>query len=162
MIYLLAAALLLATATLVLWIQQLRERARQRLIKRLLDDSDDFETLLYATRDKMKAMKEVVHRVPSDIGAVAEASLDVTAPVQLALRNLLEHRLWIARNANNATRAELVAALTALQRSREQIAARLNQLENAGAELAEATRGVVEQQAREPAALRRTEGSNEE
>jgi hypothetical protein len=47
-------------------------------------------------------------------------------------------------------------AVDALERSHQQIASRLQQLEDAGAELAEATRPVVEQQAREPAALRRS------
>ena len=104
----------------------------------------------------MSAMKSVVERVPSDIAAVAQASLDADAPVQQALRNVLEHRLWIARNAQSATLAELNTAVSAIKRSREQIETRLYQLEHAGAELAEVTRGALEQQAREPASLRRS------
>jgi hypothetical protein len=105
----------------------------------------------------MSAMKTVVERVPADIAAVAQASLEADQPVQQGLRNVLEHRLWIARNAASASLSELQRAVAALDRSHQQISDRLGQLERAGAELAEATRLTVEQQQREPATLRRSE-----
>lgn len=140
---------------LCVWVFQRRMRQRTDLLEQLLDGADALEAALQSTRQKMSAMKSVVERVPSDIAAVAQASLDADAPVQQALRNVLEHRLWIARHAHSATLAELRAAVSAIQRSRDQIESRLHQLENAGAELAEVTRAAVEQQAREPASLRR-------
>jgi len=145
----------LMIGVLAIWAYQRQMRRRTDLLEQLLDNADALETALQATRTRMSAMKAVVERVPADIAAVAQASLDADAPVQQALRNLLEHRLWIAKNAQSAPVEELRAAVAALQRSRTQIESRLGQLEHAGAELAEVTRGAVEQQAREPASLRR-------
>jgi predicted nucleic acid-binding Zn-ribbon protein len=158
-LYLFVSILLVAASLLCLGmlVVHLRARQRQLLLLRLLDRTDALEEVLHATRKRMNAMKSVVERVPSDIAAVAQASLDADTPVQQGLRNVLEHRLWIAKNAATAGTHELHRAVDALERSHQQIASRLQQLEDAGAELAEATRPVVEQQAREPAALRRSE-----
>lgn len=145
----------LVIAVLAVWVYQSRMRRRTDLLEQLLDGVDALEAALQSTRKRMSAMKSVVERVPSDIAAVAQASLDTDAPVQQALRNVLEHRMWIAKSAQTAALAELQTALAAIQRSRAQIETRLHQLENAGAELAEVTRGALEQQAREPASLRR-------
>ena len=54
-----------------------------------------------------------------------------------------------------ATLAELRNAQYALERSRGAIAEQLQRLENAGAELTEATDAAVAQAQREPASLRR-------
>jgi biopolymer transport protein ExbB/TolQ len=145
----------LGVAVLCLWFYQSRMRRRTDLLERLLDGTDALEAALQATRKRMNAMKSVVERVPADIAAVAQASLDADTPVQQGLRNVLEHRLWIARSAQTATIAELQTAVNAVERSRKQIETRLGQLEHAGAELAEITRSAAEQEAREPAALRR-------
>lgn len=158
---LIAAVVLVAAFALVLVAWQLRARRRDRLLLRLLDRTDALEALLHTTRDRMAAMKSVVGRVPDDIAAVAKASLDANAPVQQGLRNVLEHRLWIARNAASASIDELRRAVDALERSHTQIATRLRQLEDAGAELAEATRPAVEQQQREPASLRRRDADDD-
>lgn len=147
-------ALLVLLSLLLLGLQW-HARHRQQLLMRLLDRTDALEQLLQATRERMGAMKSVVGRVPADIGAVAQASLEADTPVQQGLRNVLEHRLWIARNAATANTSELRRAVAALDRSHQQIASRLRQLEDAGAELARATEAAVEQQQREPAALRR-------
>jgi predicted nucleic acid-binding Zn-ribbon protein len=158
---LLITSLLVLVSLLALGMLGLHLRARRRelLLLRLLDRTDALEALLHATRARMSAMKSVVERVPADIGAVAQASLDADAPVQQGLRNVLEHRLWIAKNAATASSQELSRAVAALERSHQQIESRLQQLEHAGAELAEATRPVVEQQQREPPSLRRSESS---
>ena len=146
----------LAVGVIGVWLLQRKLRRRTDLLEQLLDGADALEKALQATRTRMTAMKSVVQRVPSDIAAVAQASLDAEAPVQQALRNLLEHRLWIAKNAQTASLEELKSAVTAMDRSRAQIESRLGLLEHAGAELAEVTRSAVEQQAREPASLRRS------
>ena len=134
---------------------------RERALRRLLDRADALEQLLHTTRDRMASMREVVQRVPSDIGAVATASLDAQAVVQPALRNLLEHRMWIAQKGMTASTEELEAATAALERAHANIADQLKRLENAGAELANATQASIEQAAREPAALKRA-GGNED
>jgi hypothetical protein len=131
---------------------------RERTLRRLLDRADALEALLKTTRDRMAAMRQVVQRVPSDIGAVADASLDAQSLVQQALRNVLEHRMWIAQKGLTAPKAELDAACAALERAHATIADQLTRLENAGAELADVTQASIEQAAREPAALKRAAG----
>lgn len=128
---------------------------RERALTRLLDSADALEALLKHTRERMGALQQVVGRVPDDIAAVARASLDTEAQVQQALRNVLEHRLWIARHGETATTAQLVAAQDALERARANIAGQLDRLDSVGADLADATQAAVEQAAREPPALRR-------
>lgn len=133
------------------WFSQRRERS----LRRLLDRADALEVVLHKARDRMTAMRQVVQRVPSDIGAVAHASLDAQALVQQALRNVLEHRLWIAQKGLTAPKAELDAACAALERAHATIAEQLTRLENAGAELVGVTQASIEQAAREPASLKR-------
>jgi hypothetical protein len=128
---------------------------RERALRRLLDRADALEQLLHTTRERMASMREVVQRVPSDIGAVATASLDAQAIVQPALKNLLEHRMWISQHGMTASTVELDTAAAALQRAHASIADQLARLENAGAALASATQASLEQAAREPAALKR-------
>lgn len=128
---------------------------RERALRRLLDRADALEHLLHTTRDRMTSMRQVVQRVPSDIAAEAHASLDAHALVQQALRNLLEHRLWISQQGLTAPKIELDAACAALERAHATISDQLQRLENAGAELAVITQASIEQAAREPAALKR-------
>lgn len=154
--YLFYGCIALAVIAVVLLILQRLLRRRTDLLERLLDGIDELEGLLQSTRKKMAAMRSVVSRVPADIAADAQASLDADAPVKQGLKNVLEHRLWIAKHAQTATLAELAAAVKAIDRSRAQIAERLDQLEHAGDELADLTREAQEQQAREPASLRRS------
>jgi len=131
---------------------------RERALVRLLDGADALEELLKQTRGRMAALQHVVGRVPDDIGAVARASLDAENQVQLALRNVLEHRLWIARHGDSATHAQLDAAWEAMERARMNIAGQLERLERVGTDLADVTQAAVEQAAREPPALRRGDG----
>lgn len=143
---------------LIAWVPFQRAASRQRALIRLLEGADALEKLLHRTRDRMSAMQGVVERVPADIGAVARASLDADQRVQQALRDLLEHRLWISRHGATATLAELKNAEAAMGRAHASIEAQLARLESAGAELDDATQAVIEQAAREPAALRRNAG----
>src|SRR5690606_38676418 len=128
----LVVILLLVLIAAVLAASHWRERRRHREFVRLLDGADALETVLHEARRRMSAMRVVVGRVAPDIGAEAQASLEADAQVQQALRNVLEHRLWIARHAEVATYRQLHEAVQALQRSRQQIASRLEQLESAG------------------------------
>lgn len=151
-LYLLLFLILLMAALVV--VRFLANR-RQNILTRILDLADELEALYKETGRKMDAMKLVVQRVPSDIGAVANASLQSQEHIQQGLRNVLEHRLWLARHATTAKLGELKTALQALERSRAAIAEQLERLENAGAELTEATDAAVAQAQREPASLRR-------
>lgn len=152
---LLIIASLLGVACLVLLVLMWRDRRRHNALRRLLDNADALEQVLHEARRRMTDMRQVVGRVAPDIGAVAQASLEADGPVQQGLRDVLEHRLWIARNAESASLPELQRAVAALQRSHRQIAQRLEQLEGAAEELHQAARAVEEQEAREPSSLRR-------
>lgn len=153
---LLAIVALLVALCIAFAVRLWQQRRRHNALIDLLDGADALEHVLHEARDRMAKMRDVVGRVAPDIGAVAQASLEADGPVQQGLRNLLEHRLWIAKHAPAASYPQLRQAIKALRRSHEQIAAGLNKLESAGAELAQAAKAVEEQEAREPAALRRT------
>jgi hypothetical protein len=150
---------ILGLFALVAWGLRWFMQSRERSLRRLLDRADALERVLKATRDRMAAMRQVVQRVPSDIAAVAHASLDTEGLVQQALKNLLEHRMWIAQKGLTAPKAELEAASAALERAHATIADQLKRLENAGAELVDITQASIEQAAREPAALKRAGGN---
>lgn len=151
-----AAALLLVVA-LFWWAA--RGRRRDRSLVRLLDLADAVQALLDRSQERMQAMQAVVGRVPSDIAAVAHASLDSTQSIREAKRDVLQHRLWIQQNAATARQSELDAACAALDRARTRLSAQLEALEHAGAELAQATEASAEAARREPATLRRDPGT---
>jgi hypothetical protein len=139
---------------MVLW-RGAQGRRRQRTLTRIMDDADAVETLLRRTREKMGAMQTVVGRMPADIVADARASLDSDERVQAGFRDLLQHRLWLQQNVDTATQTSLDDAAAALERARARIAAELDRLDNAGAELDSATGAAIEAAGREPPALRR-------
>lgn len=132
-----------------------RAQRRHLALTHLLDRADAMEALLLRTRERMRAMRTVVDQVPEDIAQVAQASLHAERPIQDALRDVLEHRLWIQRHGQSARFAELERACTAIDRAYHTLSAQLQALEHAGAELAAATTAAVESARREPPALRR-------
>lgn len=146
--------LLVVLAIAVFWWRR-RLLRRERTLFRLLDLADEVERLLDRSRERMAAMQSVVGRVPADIGAVAQASLESTLPVKEAKRDVLQHRLWIQKHGSTAVMAELDSATLALERVRDRLASQLTQLEEAGAELARATAADAEAAQREPPSLRR-------
>lgn len=133
-----------------------RARRRELSLVRLLDLADAMQALLDRSQERMAAMQAVVGRVPADIAAVAHASLDGTQPILEAKRDVLQHRLWIQKHGQTARQSELDAACAALERARSRLAGQLDELERAGAELAEATEASAEAARREPPALRRS------
>ncbi len=147
---------LIVLVSLVLW--QYRKKAKRRSVGlfRLLDLADDMERLLNLSQKRMQAMQAVVGRVPSDIGAIASAALDSSEKIKAVKRDLLQHRLWIQQHSETASQQEIDDACTALTRSRDRIAEQLNALENAGADLLQATESTEQAAEREPASLRRS------
>ncbi|MEO8742549.1 MAG: hypothetical protein ABI365_05075 [Lysobacteraceae bacterium] len=133
-------------------------RRRQRTLTRIMDDADAMESLLRRTRDRMGAMQSVVGRMPSDIVEDARASLDSNDRLQAGFRDLLQNRMWLQQNVGTATQQELDEAAAALARARARIAAELDRLDHAGAELESATGPAIEAAEREPPALRRKGG----
>ncbi|GAB2658330.1 hypothetical protein [Arenimonas aestuarii] len=149
----LGLASLALVAALLWWI--LRGRRRDRSLVRLLDLADEMEGLLNRSQVRMQSLQAVVGRVPADMAAVAQASLESALPVREAKRDLLQHRLWIKYHGQSARQAELDAACAALDRARERLASGLAELERAGAELAKATEANEQAAVREPPTLRR-------
>ena len=152
---LLAGLVVLAIATPVL----LRHRAalrRQRTLSRMLDLADEVEALLDRSAERMAAMKPLVQRIPADIAAAANASLQGSLPIREAKRDVLQHRLWIQQNGASADQAELDRALAALARVRERLDGQRAELENVGSDLATVTEAAAEAARREPPTLRRS------
>lgn len=145
----------LALVAAVVLVKHRQVRLRQGALTRLLTGADEMERLLARTRERMRAMEGVVQRVPADIGAEARASLRPDRQVDEALKELLQHRLWIQRHGASASQAELDAACTAMDQARDRISTELARLERAGAELDEATEAALAAAEREPPALRR-------
>ena len=148
---------LIILVCLLLWYQRGKAKRRSNGLFRLLDLADDMERLLNLSQKRMQAMQTVVGRVPSDIGAVATAALDSSEKIKAVKRDLLQHRLWIQQHSETASQQEIDNACTALTRSRDRIAEQLQALENAGADLAQATASTEQAAEREPASLRRSE-----
>ncbi|MEO8003033.1 MAG: hypothetical protein ABI644_14240 [Arenimonas sp.] len=148
---------LIVVASFVLWQQRKKSKRRSDGLFRLLDLADDMERLLNLSQKRMQAMQAVVGRVPSDIGAIASAALDSSEKIKAVKRDLLQHRLWIQQHSDTSSQQEIDDACTALARSRDRIAQQLEALENAGADLVQATASTEQAAEREPASLRRSE-----
>lgn len=151
-------ALLLAAVAVVLWHSHSGRQRRQRTLKRMLDLADEVETLLDRSQARMDSLKPLVQRVPSEIAAEAQASLESSLPIRDAKRDVLQHRLWIQRHGDAATQQELDEACSALARVHERLDLRLQALDNVGSDLAHATAAAAEAALREPPGLRRPPG----
>ena len=152
--YLLLGLLVLAFLFVMGW-QQWQHHRRRRTLVRLLDLADAVEALLDRTQQRMTALRGLVERVPPDIGAVAQASLESGLPIREAKRDVLQHRLWIQKNGGSASQAELDEACFALERVLTRLGGQLEALEKAGADLAAVTDAAAEAARREPPTLRR-------
>ena len=150
----LGALVLLAAALLPWWFQRKRAR-RQRTLTRMLDLADQVEALLDRSQERMAALRPLVQRVPADIAAEAQASLEGSLPIREAKRDVLQHRLWIQKHGAVATQRELDEACAALSRVHERLDLRLQALDTVGSDLAQATAAAAEAALREPPALRR-------
>lgn len=155
---LLLGLVVVAIAIPLFWNHRTRLR-RQHTLARMLDLADAVENLLNRSQERMAALRPLVQRVPADIAAEAQASLESSLPIREAKRDVLQHRLWIQKHGDSASQAELDQACAALARVRERLDGQLVELENVGSDLASATQAAAEAALREPAALRRTPGT---
>lgn len=73
--------------------------------------------------------------LPEEMSADADFALAADHKVQAALRDLLQHRLWIKQHAADAPQAELDTAVQALAQSRLSMAQQLERLANVADEL---------------------------
>lgn len=155
---LLIGLLFLAIALPLIWSHRARLK-RQRTLSRMLDLADAVEALLDRSKEKMAAMRPLVERVPADIAAEAQASLESSLPIREAKRDVLQHRLWIQQHGASASQQELDRACAALSRARDRLDAQLVELENVGSDLASVTDAAAEAARREPPTLRRNPGT---
>ena len=144
----------LAIVVPMIWRHRLAMK-RQYTLRRLLDLADEVEVLLDRSQERMAAMRPLVERVPADIAAEAQASLESGLPIREAKRDVLQHRLWIQQHGVNASQAELDKACAALVRVSERLQGELDALETVGSDLASATDAAAEAARREPPTLRR-------
>lgn len=154
----LIGALVLAAAFFLWWLPRPRLR-RQRTLTRMLDLADEVEALLDRSQQRMDSLRPLVDRVPADIAAEAQASLESSLPIREAKRDVLQHRLWIQKNADTATQAELDHACSTLARVHDRLGRQLDALDTVGSDLASATEAAATAALREPPALRRQPGS---
>jgi predicted negative regulator of RcsB-dependent stress response len=152
--FLILGLVLLALIFVLGW-QQWQQHCRRQTLIRLLDLADAVEALLDRTQKRMTSLRTLVDRVPTDIAAIAQASLDSSLPIREAKRDVLQHRLWIQKNGGFASQAELDEACAALERVLSRLGGQLEELEKAGADLASLTEAATEAARREPPTLRR-------
>src|SRR5918993_4574824 len=131
---LLSALLLAAIALPVLWLHRKRVRRRRTLVQ-LLDSADLLEALLDRSQERMRSLRPLMQRVPADIAAGANASIDGSLPGLEAKRDLLQHRLWIQQHADTASQAELDQACAAMSRVRARLGGQLSELETVRSDL---------------------------
>ncbi|HUD40726.1 MAG TPA: hypothetical protein VMR06_01885 [Dokdonella sp.] len=111
------------------WIGRRRAR-RARVLRSILDRADAFEERLQTCRRRLAD-------VPGLVAAAGEdAAADLPgAPIDAALRDLLAHRLWLREHAARASITALEAADAALARSLADLQRRIEQLDDASADL---------------------------
>ena len=140
---------------LPLFLSHRATRKRQRTLERMLDLADEVELLLDRSQQTMAAVRPLVQRIPADIAAEAQASLEGSLPIREAKRDVLQHRLWIQQQGASAGQPELDRACAALARVSERLQSQLDELETVRSDLASATDAAAEAALREPPTLRR-------
>jgi hypothetical protein len=137
-----AIILVLAALSGWLWHRERTARLRAAALRQLLDGADALEAGLHDYRTRMQRLKSLLTQLPSDMTSPAMLRVDTDAQVQSALRDMLAHRLWIKRESGTATQQALDDAVRAIQRSAEQLAVRLGQLDDVSEQLQAAGRGL--------------------
>lgn len=110
---------------------------REQMMLRLLRGADQLEADIKQCRrrlDQAHAAVTVTPSLPSAGSASARTAIDK------ALRNLLEHRLWIRDKAPHASQAKLEQAADALEHAQASIHQQLDALKEARQELDDAMR----------------------
>ncbi|WP_325280386.1 hypothetical protein [Tahibacter sp.] len=115
-----------------------RERRREQSIRTLLDEADALEASLLTCRERMQTLRGMLVDLPEEMTGDADEALAADDKVQAALRDLLQHRLWIKQHADDAGQAELDAAVEALSQSRRSMEQQLLRLDEMTAALREA------------------------
>ena len=125
-----------------LWHRERVARLRGTALRQLLDGADQLETKIHDYKTRMTRLKGLLTQLPSDMTGGTLPGLDIDAQVQIALKDMLGHRLWIKRESQTASQLALEAAVRAMQRSSEQLAQKLLQLDDVSEQLHAAGRGL--------------------
>ena len=110
---------------------------REQLMLRLLRGADTLEGDIKQCRVRLAQAHAAVTVTP---GLPSAGSASAHDAIDKALRNLLEHRLWIRDRAPMASRDELQQAAEALESAGARIHQQLDQLQRAHQELDQAVR----------------------
>lgn len=130
-------ALLLAGLVFAVW-RERRWRRRDQALGHLIDGADALETQLLGCRERMQTLRGMLVDLPEEMTGDADEALAADHKVQAALRDLLQHRLWIQQHGASASQQELDAAVVALDQSRRSMQRQLLRLEEITAALREA------------------------
>ncbi len=130
--------LALAAIAALLLVLGWRRHSQRHLQIALVDGADALEASLHRCRERMGELQSMLGRLPSEMAANASASLDARDAFQVALREVLAHRLWIRDHAALATLAELRAARESLASSKRSIDVQLSRLDVVRDELSDA------------------------
>lgn len=120
------------------WLRRQQWLHRAGSLRMLLDGADGLERQLQECRDRMHHLKTQLIDLPEEMSADAQNALMIDAKVQVALRDLLAHRLWIKHHAEDATQRQLDQACTAMQQSRRILGSQLQRLTEISDDLARA------------------------
>lgn len=115
-----------------------REHVREHAIRTLLDEADALEASLLTCRERMQTLRGMLVDLPEEMTGDADEALAADDKVQAALRDLLQHRLWIKQHADTAGQPELDVAVEALHQSRRSMEQQLARLDEMTAALREA------------------------
>lgn len=124
-------AIVVVVAAISIWRYWQGNRHEQMLL-RLLDEADRLEARIKQLRDKLGQAHAAVSVMP---GVPSAGSANADAAIDKALRNLLEHRLWLRDKAPTASYRELQRAAEALEAAARGIDRQMQQLQSAREEL---------------------------
>lgn len=123
-----AAGLVVGLIAAWLWWRTERRRRHDARLAALLDALDGLEGTIKRYRERMLAMDAEVR---SQGPVSGYRRIDPEAPMQEALRGVLQHRLWIRDHGATASERELGEAFEATVARRDQLDARLAELDTA-------------------------------
>lgn len=130
-------SLLLAGSLFVAW-RERRWRRRDQALRHLVDGADTLEGQLLNCRERMQTLRGMLVDLPEEMTGDADEALAADHKVQAALRDLLQHRLWIQQHGATARQQELDTAVAALDQSRRSMDRQLRRLEEITTALREA------------------------
>jgi hypothetical protein len=136
--YLILPIVLVLAGLSFFFIREHRWRQRERTIRTLLDEADALEASLLNCRERMQNLRGMLVDLPEEMTSDADEALAADDKVQAALRDLLQHRLWIQQHAAEADQGELDTAVGALRQSRRSMERQLQHLADITAALREA------------------------